>query len=153
MHIELTVNDDHVDVVVDPAETLLAVIRSLGLTGAKEACGVGDCGACTVTVGDRQVLACLTLAARVRRPVRTVESVAAQDPGLCARVADVGGVQCGYCVPGQIMTIAGSGLGVAAGTRTARGQLTGNLCRCTGSVGLVAMLSGDTVDDAAGSSL
>jgi aerobic-type carbon monoxide dehydrogenase small subunit (CoxS/CutS family) len=148
MRIELTVNDHDVAVVAEPAQTLLEVLRSAGLTGAKEACGVGDCGACTVLVDDRRVLACLTLAVRVGGPVRTIESIATGDPALCGLVADLGAVQCGYCVPGQIVTIAGSGL--AAGVADARAELAGNICRCTGSVGLVAMAWDEAVGDAPG---
>lgn len=148
MRIELMVNDGRIAVVVEPARTLLEVLRSAGLTGAKDACGVGDCGACTVLVDDRTVLACLTLAARVRGPVRTVEAVGPANPRLCGLVADVGAVQCGYCVPGQIVTIAGSGL--TDRPADARDELAGNFCRCTGSVGLAAALSAETDGDESG---
>lgn len=100
----LVVNGEEVEVDVAPTTRLVDVLRGrLGLTGAKDACGRGDCGACTVLVGDRAVLACLTLAARVAEPVRTVEGIAAEAAGLRRAFADRGGLQCGYCTPGLIV--------------------------------------------------
>lgn len=100
----LVVNGEEVEVDVAPTTRLVDVLRDrLGLTGAKDACGRGDCGACTVLVGDRAVLACLTLAARVAEPVRTVEGIAAEAADLRRAFADRGGLQCGYCTPGLIV--------------------------------------------------
>lgn len=100
----LVVNGEEVEVDVAPTTRLVDVLRDrLGLTGAKDACGRGDCGACTVLVGDRAVLACLTLAARVAEPVRTVEGIAAEAAELRRAFADRGGLQCGYCTPGLIV--------------------------------------------------
>ena len=102
--VDLVVNGEAVEVDVAPTTRLVDVLRDrLGLTGAKDACGRGDCGACTVLVGDRAVLACLTLAARVAEPVRTVEGIAAEAAELRRAFADRGGLQCGYCTPGLIV--------------------------------------------------
>lgn len=102
--VRLVVNGEAVEVEVAPTARLVDVLRDrLGLTGAKDACGRGDCGACTVLVGDRAVLACLTLAARVDKPVRTVEGIAAEAADLRRAFADRGGLQCGYCTPGFIV--------------------------------------------------
>ena len=124
-----------------PAARLLDVLRDqLGLTGTKEACGRGDCGACTVLVGDRAVPACLLLAARVDQPVRTVEGIAAEASALREAFADCGGLQCGYCTPGlivrtyQLMADSGGTLDPDG----VRRELAGNFCRCTGYNGVVA---------------
>lgn len=159
----LVVNGEAVEVDATPDARLVDVLRDrLGLTGAKDACGRGDCGACTVLVGDRAVLACLTLAARVDEPVRTVEGVAAEAADLRRAFADRGGLQCGYCTPGfivrchEMLETAGAGQGdlgataagpglkaevAAAGAVSevaVRAGLSGNFCRCTGYNGPVA---------------
>ena len=77
MTVRLVVNGERVKLEVPPTTRLIDVLRDhLGLTGTKEACGRGDCGACTVLVGDRAVPSCLVLSARVTEPVRTVEGIA-----------------------------------------------------------------------------
>lgn len=121
MVVGLVVNGEEVEVDVAPTTRLVDVLRGrLGLTGAKDACGRGDCGACTVLVGDRAVLACLTLAARVAEPVRTVEGIAAEAAVLRRALADRGGLQCGYCTPGlvvrgwEMLETAGAGQGDGA---------------------------------------
>ena len=115
----------------------------LGLTGTKEACGRGDCGACTVLVGDRAVPACLLLAARVDQPVRTVEGIAEEASTLREAFADYGGLQCGYCTPGLIVRtyqlMADSG-GILDPDGVRR-ELAGNFCRCTGYNGVVAAVA------------
>lgn len=146
----LVVNGEEVEVDVASTTRLVDVLRDrLGLTGAKDACGRGDCGACTVLVGDRAVLACLTLAARVAEPVRTVEGIAAEAAGLRQAFADRGGLQCGYCTPGLIVRChkmleaagVGEGDGSAAGEAAVRAGLSGNFCRCTGYNGVVAAVA------------
>lgn len=159
----LVVNGEAVEVEVAPDARLVDVLRDrLGLTGAKDACGRGDCGACTVLVGDRAVLACLTLVARVDEPVRTVEGIAAEAGELRRAFADRGGLQCGYCTPGfivrchEMLEAAGVGEGDSgatavgeaaesgadaaggAGEAAVRAGLSGNFCRCTGYNGPVA---------------
>lgn len=116
-------------------ETLLEVLRDrLGLHGTKRACGNGECGACTVLVDGVAVMACVTLAARVRGPVETVEGLAAETRPLREAFADHGGFQCGFCTPGQIVRAAAllRDGDVPAGDAELRHALAGNICRCTG---------------------
>lgn len=150
MIVRLVVNDSQATIDAAPAARLLDVLRDhLGLIGTKEACGRGDCGACTVLVGERAVPSCLVLATRVDEPVRTIEGIAAEATRLRQALADSGGLQCGYCTPGLVVRayqlIAS---GECDGTdRDAVGQaLAGNFCRCTGYNGIFA-----AVAEAAGS--
>ena len=120
---------------LDPRTTLLDAMRDhLGLTGAKKGCDHGQCGACTVHVGGRRVLACLTLAAAVRAPVTTIEGIAGGDGTLHPMqqaFIDQDAFQCGYCTPGQIMSaIACVHEGHAERTEDIREYMSGNLCRC-----------------------
>jgi xanthine dehydrogenase YagT iron-sulfur-binding subunit len=120
---------------LDPRTTLLDALRDhLGLTGSKKGCDHGQCGACTVLVGGRRVLSCLTLAASVRDPVTTIEGLAGASGALHPlqqAFMDQDAFQCGYCTPGQIM----SGIGCIAEGHTGsdseiREYMSGNLCRC-----------------------
>ena len=87
-----------------PDERLLDVLRDrLRLTGTKEACGRGECGACTVLVDGRPVLSCITLAARVTGSVETIEGLADESRPLREAFAERGAFQCGFCTPGQIV--------------------------------------------------
>lgn len=142
MIVRLVVNGTETAVDTAPATRLIDVLRDrLGLTGTKEACGRGDCGACTVLVGDRAVPSCLVLAARVTEPVRTVEGIAPDTPALREALADLGGLQCGYCTPGIVVRahqlIAGADRGSPVDVRH---ELSGNFCRCTGYNGVVAAI-------------
>lgn len=136
---DLEVNGEKVRVDVVPDTTLLEVLRTqLRLTGAKPACEVGECGACTVLVSGRPVLACVVLAQRVRGPVTTVEGLGSDADPLRAAFADDGGFQCGYCTPGQIV----HGYALVCDERDLsqaqlRHALSGNVCRCTGYQGIV----------------
>lgn len=125
-----------------PEERLLDVLRDrLGLTGTKEGCGRGECGACTVLIDGAPVLSCITLAARVRGPVETIEGVAERAPDLAAAFADHGAFQCGFCTPGQLLR--GEALlrrGLPADERELRRAVSGNICRCTGYNGIVDAL-------------
>jgi aerobic carbon-monoxide dehydrogenase small subunit len=136
----LVVNDERHTVEIEPMTTLLAVLRDeLRLTGTKEACGRGECGACTVMVGGATVNACTTLALRVRQPVRTVEGVAGSCTDLRRAFADHGAFQCGFCTPGMVVRAAWL-LESFPGPWTReeiRKQLAGNICRCTGYQGIV----------------
>jgi aerobic-type carbon monoxide dehydrogenase small subunit (CoxS/CutS family) len=136
--VSLVVNDEPRTVVLRSAErTLLAVLRDdLRLTGAKEGCGIGVCGACTVIVNGEMVSACIQLAVLVEgAQVRTVEGLSGPhglDPVQQAFV-DHGGVQCGACTPGQIMAARALLDGCPSPTvDKVREWMTGNLCRCTG---------------------
>jgi aerobic-type carbon monoxide dehydrogenase small subunit (CoxS/CutS family) len=128
---------------VSIGSSLLAVLRkSLALTGAKEACGQGECGACTVLVDGTPVLACITLAARVRGEVTTVEGLAEEFADLRVAFADLGGFQCGYCTSGQIVHAAAllrAGLPAdpVEAERFTRHRMSGNICRCTGYNGII----------------
>ena len=142
MTVRLVVNGERVKLEVPPTTRLIDVLRDrLGLTGTKEACGRGDCGACTVLVGDRAVPSCLVLAARVTEPVRTVEGIAPDASALREALADLGGLQCGYCTPGIVVRahqlITGAGRG---GPINMRHELAGNFCRCTGYNGVIAAI-------------
>ena len=131
------VNGDKVDFVCEADETLLDVLRNrLGLTGAKEGCGTGDCGACSVTVDGRLVCSCLVLGAEVEgRKVGTIEGMANGDKlhPLQKKFIEHAALQCGICTPGFL---------IAAGDLLRRNPnpteeeirwgISGNLCRCTG---------------------
>jgi aerobic-type carbon monoxide dehydrogenase small subunit (CoxS/CutS family) len=135
----LQVNGADYEVLADGGTTLLKVLRDqLGMTGAKEACGRGECGACTVLIGGAPVLACLTLAARVEEEVLTAEGLSAGNEDLRRAFADHGGFQCGFCTPGQIVSATALLAGMAAGSaEEIRSRMAGNVCRCTGYGGIV----------------
>lgn len=137
MTLELTVNGRPETTDADPMTPLLDVLRDgLGLLGAKNGCGAGRCGACTVRVGGRPVAACLLPVALVDDPVVTIEGVAAPDGPLHPvqeALLEAGGVQCGACTPGMVMTLTALlDTDPAPDERSVREALTGNLCRCTG---------------------
>jgi aerobic-type carbon monoxide dehydrogenase small subunit (CoxS/CutS family) len=140
----LVVNGEEVLAGVEfgPDELLLDVLRDrLGLTGTKEGCGRGECGACTVLVQGAPVLSCITLASRVEGQVETVESVAEEAEDLAGAFADLGGFQCGFCTPGQI--VRGQALlreGLPAADDDLRRAISGNICRCTGYNGIIDAL-------------
>src|SRR5213083_341002 len=132
--IALTLNGQTRQLNVQPWATLLDVLREqLGLVGSKKGCDHGQCGACTVLVGGRRVLACLTLSAAVREPVVTIEGLAHGEelhPVQAAFIAH-DGFQCGFCTPGQVMSAVGlMGEGCPADPQAVREAMSGNLCRC-----------------------
>lgn len=130
-----TLNGKAVDVRAHPMKRLLDVLRDeCGLTGTKEGCGEGECGACTVLLGGRAVNACLVPFAQVRgRKVVTIEGLKGRHPLQAAFVAE-GGTQCGMCTPGMIM--AAAALPRDATPEQVRTGLAGNVCRCTGYMGI-----------------
>lgn len=135
--VNLVVNGDRHKVVVDARDTLLEVLRDkLSLTGAKEGCGTGDCGACTVLVDGEPVLACLMLAIDAPgKEITTIEGLAVNGKLSPVQQAFVefGAVQCGFCSPGMILT-ATALLAKNPGATRAEIQkaIEGNICRCTG---------------------
>ncbi|MHB8766906.1 MAG: (2Fe-2S)-binding protein [Deferrisomatales bacterium] len=135
--IELDVNGVIHEVLVKPQQTLLEVLRdSLGLTGAKEGCGLGGCGACTVLLDGVPALSCLLLVeAAVGKEVRTIEGLAKAGElhPLQESFVQHGAIQCGYCSPGMIMTgIALLDQNPHPSRDEIRLAIAGNLCRCTG---------------------
>src|SRR5437016_2308105 len=104
MILECTINGEPVEALVQPYQTLLEVLRdNLGLTGTKEGCGTGDCGACTVHLDGQPTCSCLVLAMQARgRSVRTIEGLSSADGLHPVQAAFVrhGAPQCGFCIPG-----------------------------------------------------
>jgi carbon-monoxide dehydrogenase small subunit len=139
------VNDEPVEVLVQPYETLLDALREdLGLTGPKEGCGTGDCGACTVHLDGRPVASCLVLALQARdRSVRTIEGLAT---GTLHPLQDAfvrhGVPQCGFCIPGVLMAAAAL---LEEKPRPSEEEIrygiAGNLCRCTGYTKMITAIS------------
>ncbi|HME81942.1 MAG TPA: (2Fe-2S)-binding protein [Candidatus Eremiobacteraceae bacterium] len=138
------VNGTPREVVVEPMQTLLAVLRDqLGLTGTKEGCGTGYCGACTVLVDGQPVNACLYPAVDAdRRDVTTIEGLAADGGALHpvqAAFIERFGLQCGYCTPGMILAAASLlAENPQPSAEQTRAALAGNICRCTGYQTIVA---------------
>jgi carbon-monoxide dehydrogenase small subunit len=140
---ELTVNGMAVRVETEPGARLIDLLRdTLNLTGTKEGCGEGECGACTVLVDGRAVNACLFPALEADgRSVTTIEGLAGRGGELSAvqrAFVEHGGIQCGFCSPGMILA-ATALLGENPDPTNAeiRQALVGNLCRCTGYVQIV----------------
>ena len=135
--VSTTINGDHVEYLCQPDETLLDVLRDrLGLTGAKEGCGTGDCGACSIILDNRLVCSCLVLGAEAEgRIVETVEGMAHGEKlhTLQQKFLEHAALQCGICTPGFL--IAAKDLLAKNPDPTEeeiRFGLAGNLCRCTG---------------------
>ena len=149
--IALTVNGERQDVTFDGYKTLLEVLREdLSLTGTKHGCELGECGACAVLVDGRPVLSCLLLGVECDgADVTTIEGVA-DGPELHpiqARLADLGGSQCGYCSPGIVLTAKHLLEKHPAPSRTEIAEaLSGNLCRCTGYLQIFEAVEAAAVD-------
>jgi carbon-monoxide dehydrogenase small subunit len=135
--IHLVVNDQPWELEVPPGRVLLDTLRyDIGLTGTKEGCGIGVCGACTVLVNGRMVSACLMLAVQADgAAITTIEGLAEDgrlDP-LQQAFLDYGGFQCGICTPGQIVAARALLNEVPRPTEEqVKEWMMGNLCRCTG---------------------
>ena len=136
-HVTATVNGDPVEFLCDTDETLLDALRNqLNLTGTKEGCATGDCGACSVTVDDRLVCSCLMLAVEADgKSVRTIEGMAQGDElhPLQRKFLEHAALQCGICTPGFLIAAKALLDRKPNPTETeVRYWLAGNLCRCTG---------------------
>lgn len=154
--VSTTINDDDVEFLCQPNETLLDVLRNrLGLMGAKEGCGTGDCGACSTIMDGRVVCSCLVLGAEAQgRSIETIEGMAkgSELHPLQRKFIEHAALQCGICTPGFLMA-AKALLEVNPDPTESqiRFWLAGNLCRCTGYDKIVravqdaaAELRGDT---------
>ena len=135
--IHITVNQKPIELEVQPNQTLLEVIReTLGLTGTKAGCLVGDCGACTVLLDQRPVNSCLVLAVQADgKEVTTIEGIETPQGlhPLQTAFVDKGAIQCGYCTPGMILSAKSLlGRNPRADEAEIRKAISGNLCRCTG---------------------
>lgn len=139
LHMEIIINNEIHSLTVEPNRTLLEILREdLGLTGAKEGCGEGVCGSCTVLMDGNPVRACLTLALEAAGSrIVTVEGLAdgeELDP-LQQEFINRGAVQCGFCTSGMLMSAKGLLLKHPhPEEEDIRAALAGNICRCTGYI-------------------
>jgi carbon-monoxide dehydrogenase small subunit len=144
IQVDVVVNGEPKTLLCMPNRTLLEVLREdLGLTGAKDACGgEGECGACTVIMDDKAVNSCMLLIGQAHGSViETIEGISR--PGdlhpLQTAFVEMGAVQCGYCTPGAIMAAKALLKAIPNPTEDqTREGLSGNLCRCTGYVKMIA---------------
>ena len=137
IHVTTTINGDAAEFLCEAEETLLDVLRdNLSLTGAKEGCGTGDCGACTVNVDGRIACSCLMLAAEAEgREISTIEGMSGGDDlhPLQKKFLEHAALQCGICTPGILVAAKNLLERNPDPTETeVRYWLAGNLCRCTG---------------------
>ena len=136
IHVTTTINGDPAEFLADPRETLLDALRDqLGLTGTKEGCGTGDCGACSVVVDGVLVCSCLMLAAEAEgKKVETIEGMAGEElHPLQRQFIEHAALQCGFCTPGILVAAKALLERNPNPTDTEiRYWLAGNLCRCTG---------------------
>lgn len=136
LHVSTTINGEPQEFLCDADQSMLDVLRGpLGLTGAKEGCGTGDCGACTITLNGRIVCSCLMLAAEAEgQRIGTIEGMAGEElHPLQQKFLESAALQCGICTPGVLM--AAKALLEKNPDPTeheVRFWLAGNLCRCTG---------------------
>lgn len=137
LHVTTTINGDPTEFLCEPNQTLLDVLRDeLNMTGSKEGCSTGDCGACTVTLDGRLVCSCLVLGAEVEsREVGTIEGMAEGEAlhPLQTKFLEHAALQCGICTPGILVAAKALLEQNDNPTETeVRYWLAGNLCRCTG---------------------
>ena len=141
-HIRTTVNGTDCDLSVEPRKTLLALLRdALNLTGTKEGCSTGDCGACTVLMNGETVPSCLVLAVEADgKEITTIEGLSQNGElhRVQSAIVELGGLQCGFCTPGVIMsTVKLLEENPKPNENEIRTALAGNLCRCTGYTKIV----------------
>ena len=145
MRLDLVVNGMARSVEAHPAKRLLDVLREeCGLTGTKEGCGEGECGACTVLLDGKPVMSCLVPACQATgRRLTTIEGLEAPDGALHpmqAAFADEGGAQCGICTPGMVLAAVAWARDRASAADVGE-ALAGNLCRCTGYTRIFASVA------------
>ena len=136
-HVTTTLNGDEVEFLCETDQSLLDVLRDeLQLTGTKEGCGTGDCGACSVTVDGRLICSCLMLGVEAEgKEIETIEGMAQGDElhPLQSKFIDMAALQCGVCTPGILVAAKNLLERNPNPTETqVRYWLAGNLCRCTG---------------------
>jgi len=141
--VTLRVNGQDKRLRIDARTTVLDALREhMGLTGSKKGCDHGQCGACTVLIGDRRVVSCLTLAlAAEGQDITTIEGLATDDRlhPMQQAFIDNDAFQCGYCTPGQIMSaVACVKEGHAGSDNNIREYMSGNICRCAAYPNIVA---------------
>ena len=147
IELKFTVNGENKTLVTNPVKTLLSVLRDdLGLKGAKEACGQGDCGTCVVVMDNKAVNSCLVLAGQAQgTSIITVEGLAVNDVlhPLQKAFIDHWAFQCGFCTSGMLMSVYALLLANSKPTaEEVREAISGNLCRCTSYAEIVeAVLS------------
>ena len=142
----LKINEENYELTLDPRRTLLEVLRNdLGLTGTKEGCGEGVCGACTVLLDGKAVNSCLIMAVEVNgREILTIEGLAKGGDlhPLQQSFIDHWAIQCGFCTPGMILSAkALLDKNPHPNEDEIRRALAGNLCRCTGYAKIVKAIS------------
>jgi len=135
--VAFTINDEQVELEIESHKTLLEVLRvDLSLTGTKEGCGLGACGACTVLIDGLPALACLTLALEVKnKRISTIEGLMIGDEldPIQSSFVEQGAIQCGFCTPGMIMSVkALLGQNPRPARKEIKDAISGNQCRCTG---------------------
>ena len=145
--IQLTVNGESVEAAVDPNRTLVQFLREdLGLTGTKQGCGLGDCGACTVLLDGNPVNSCLVLAVQAAGcEVLTIEGLAEDGElhPIQQSFVEHGAIQCGFCTPGMILSSkALLDANPSPSEKEIRTAISGNLCRCTGYQKIVQAVKG-----------
>lgn len=139
MNISFTLNGKDIEANVDPSKRLIDFLRDdLDLTGSKESCGEGECGACTVLINNQAVNSCLILVGAIsNKSILTIEGVTDKDK-IQETLVKHGAVQCGYCIPGFIMSTKALLLNNPHPTKQEiRVAISGNLCRCTGYENIV----------------
>jgi carbon-monoxide dehydrogenase small subunit len=143
--VRFVLNGSEVDVAAHPMKRLLDVLREeCGLTGTKEGCGEGECGACTVLMDGAPVCSCLVPFAQARdTEVLTIEGLGGEHPLQRAFIVE-SGVQCGMCTPGMIL--AALALGPKPSLEKIRTGLAGNLCRCTGYEAIYRAIQGASAE-------
>jgi len=142
LRVELNVNDKTHKLDIEPRETLTQVLRDrIGLTGTKQGCDAGGCGACTVLLDGEAVYSCMVFAARAEgKRVTTIEGLAENGRlhPIQASFIKKGAVQCGYCAPGMILSAkALLDREPEPSVKDVKDAIAGNLCRCTGYVKIV----------------